>query len=109
MPVVGLNGNKAGSLPSCPRSQANSSSLWPLCSAPSAATLRLSSLRLQYEPLGAAIVDDLRRVEIALRVRRHVMDDVEVAGLCASISERANLGHRRPIEDDDAHRSGVDD
>ena len=43
--------------------------------------LFIPSLRLQHEPLGAAIVDDLCRVEIALRVRRHVMDDVEVAVL----------------------------
>jgi hypothetical protein len=45
-----------------------------------------SSLHRQHKPLGAAIVDDLSRVEIAFRVCRHVMDDVEVTWLRTTLS-----------------------
>ncbi len=37
-------------------------------------------LALPHESLRAAVVDDLRRIEIAFRVGCHVMNDVKLAG-----------------------------
>ena len=59
---------------------------------------------LQDEPLRASVGDDLRRVEIPLRVSGHVMDDVELARLRTAHADRADLRHRRAIEDRHLHR-----
>ena len=64
---------------------------------------------LNHEPLSAPIRDDFRSVEIALRIRGHVVHDVELAGLRASHANRSDLRHRRTIEDHDPHRPGIHD
>ena len=56
------------------------------------------------EALGAAIGDDLRGVEVSLRVRGHVVNDVEIARLRPPHADRSDRRHRRTIKDDDTHR-----
>src|SRR5688572_24433741 len=64
---------------------------------------------LENETLGTAIRHDLGRVEVALRIRRHVVDDVEFTWLRTTGADGSDLRQRRPIEHRHAHRPGVDD
>ena len=62
---------------------------------------------LQHEPLGAVIVDDFCRVEIAFRVGGHVVDNVELTGAFAAHADYADLRHRGALENHNPHRAGV--
>src|SRR5512138_1719002 len=64
---------------------------------------------LQHESLRAAVVHDLRGVEVAFRIGRDVVNDVELAGARAFRADHADLRHRRAIEYHDAHWPRIHD
>src|SRR5687767_11399835 len=64
---------------------------------------------LEHELLDALPLVGLRRVEVALRIRRDAVDGEELAGLTAAAAERGEHVERLPVEDVDLHVGAIGD